>query len=432
MKPNILLSTGLILLVYLVCTVCLMIPATSAGATHSALPCDVDGDNKLTEDEVFNAICEYMLDQSSYTLRDVRDASHILTFWEGKPKTFFDYDGREVTLYRPVNRIITTNPDNSRMVIALGDIDKLISTDEATRGSCILPRDDSDEKVVKSAWEDLQIYGGGQLDELPETNTRREIDYETMAMLQPDLVLDATWYDRADVIEERLGCPAAVAGAGFMFEENIEHIRMLGEILDRQDRGEELIEFIRSRIEMVESVSSQIDESKKQVVYFAPRGAQQGFYDAVEGRDFTRTEAFYEPLKIAGGTNVARDVRGDNINVPPEQIIAWNPEVIFVAWSFSHEPGEPTGVDFVMGTPELSDITAVKDNQVYSCVFPYCRGRPMDRNLLNMVYMAKRLHPEEFSHIDMEAHVNEVYEEILGIEGMYTELAELWPFLNEV
>ncbi len=425
MKSEFIFFTGIMLLI------CLFVPGTAVSAAHSALPCDVNGDNMLTEEEVFSAICDYMLEDSPYTFRDVRDASYILTFWEGKPKTVTDYTGREVTFHRPVNRVVTTNPDNSRVVIALGDIEKLVSTDEATRGSCVLPRDDHDEKIVTSAWEDLQVFEGGQLDDLPETNTRREIDYETMAMLQPDLVLDATWYDRADLIEERVGCPAAVAGAGFMFEENIEHIQMLGEILDRQERAEELVDFIRSRIEMVQSVTSQIDESKKPTVYFAPRGAQQGFYDAVEGKDFTRTEEFYEPLKIAGGINVAKDVTGDNINVPPEQIIAWEPEVIFVAWSFTHEPGEPTGVDFVMETSELSGIPAVKNDQVYACVFPYCRGRPFDRNLLNMMYMAKMMHPEEFSELDLEAEGNRVYEEILGVDGVFTELAEHWYFLKE-
>ncbi len=421
-----------IILSVILSLICLLISVTAAEATHSALPCDVNGDDILTEAEVFDAICDYMLEDSPYTLRDVKDSSYIFSFWDGKPKKVNDYQGREVAFYRPVNRLITTNPDNSRIVIALGDIDKLVSTDEATRSSCILPRDDKGEKVVKYAWENLQIYGGGQLDDLPETNKRHEIDYETMAMLQPDLVLDATWYDRADLVEEKLGVPCVVAGAGFIFEESFDHIRMLGEILDRQERAEELVEFIRSKIEMVESVTSQIDESKKPTVYFAPRGAQQGFFDAVEGRDFTRTEAFYEPLYIAGGINVARDVTGDNINVPPEQIIAWMPDVIFVAWSFSAVPGEPTGVDFVMETSELSRITAVQNNQVFACVYPFCRGRSIERSLLNMIYMAKRLHPEEFHDLDMEAEGNEVYKQFFGFDGVFTEITEIWPFMKEV
>jgi hypothetical protein len=46
--------------------------------------------------------------------------------------------------------------------------------------------------------------------------------------------------------------------------------------------------------------------------------------------------------------------------------------------------------------------------------------------------MAKRLHPEKFSHIDMENEGNEIYEQLLGIDGIFTEFAEYQPFLKEV
>jgi ABC-type Fe3+-hydroxamate transport system substrate-binding protein len=405
-----------------------VIPVASAA---SALPCD-DGDNLLTEKEISDAVCDYMLEEGTHTLDDVGDASYILTFWDGKPKTVTDTHGREVIFHRPVERIITTNPDNSRIVIALGELDKMVATDECTRSGCVLPRNTQEEKVATDAWESLQIYGGGQLDDFPETNTRREIDYETMALLQPDVVFDAPWYNRGDTIEEKIGSPCVDAGAGFTFEESYDHIQLLGEVLDKQERADELEYFVRSKVNMIASVTSEMDENEKPTVYFAPRGAKKGFYDSVEGRDFTRTEAVYEPLTIAGGINVAKDCTGDKINVPPEQIIAWEPDVIFVAWSSTSSLGEPSGVDFVMETSELAQVPAVDNEQVHACVYPYCRGRPLDRSLLNMMYMAKRLHPEKFSDIDMEAEGNEVYKQLLGVEGLFTEFADYQPFLKEV
>ncbi|WP_321429073.1 iron ABC transporter substrate-binding protein [uncultured Methanolobus sp.] len=415
----------LIGMVVLACSFASMINAT---ALYSTLPCD-DGDGSLTESEVSDAVCDYMLEDSSYTLDDVGDASYILTFWDGKPKTVTDYNDREVTFYRPIERIVTTNPDNSRIVIALGDLDKMVSSDECTRGQCVLPRDSNDEKIATDAWEALQIYGGGQLDDLPETNTRHEIDYETMALLQPDIVFDTTSANRGELVEEKVGCPCVEAGSGFTFAQNYDHIELLGTVLDREERADELAEFIRSKVEMIESVTSQMDESEKPTVYFAPRGATKGFYDSVEGRDFTRTEAVYEPLTIAGGRNLAKDCTGTNVNVAPEQIVVWAPEVIFVAigtWD-----GE-SGVGFVTETPELSEIPAVRNDQVYDCFYPYCRGRPIDKTLFNLLYMAKRLHPDEFSDIDLEAEGNEIYKQFLGVDGMFSELVEYQTFPKEV
>ena len=425
MRPKFTFITAILLIAGL------LVSVMTASAVPSTIPCDND-DGILTEKEVSDAVCKYMLEDSQYSLDDVGDASYIFKFWDGKPKTVTDTHDREVTFYRPVERIITTNPDNSRMVIALGDLDKIIATDECTRLGCILPRDNNDEKIAPEAWKALQIHGGGQLDDIPETNTRKEIDYERMAILKPDVVFDATWYNRGDLIKEKVGCPCVDAGAGFTFAESYAHIRLMGNALDQQEKADELELFVRSKVDMIESVTSQIDDSEKPTVYFAPRGAKKGFYDSVEGRDFTRTESVYEPLNIAGGINVAKECVGDEINVLSEQIVAWEPDYIFVAWSSSSSFGEPNGVDFVMETPELSDIPAVRNDNVYSCLYPYCRGRPIDRSLLNMIYMAKLLHPEQFSDLDIEAEGNEVYKQILGIDGVYTELAEYQPFLKEV
>ncbi|MFP4655732.1 MAG: ABC transporter substrate-binding protein [Methanohalobium sp.] len=254
-----------------------------------------------------------MLGDSSHTLDDVGDASYILTYWDGKPKTVTDTHNREVTFYRPVERIVTTNPENSRIVIALSELDKIVATDECTRDGCVLPRDANNEKIAANAWNNLQIHGGGQLDDLPETNTRREIDYESMALLQPDVVFDATWYNRGDTIEDKVGCPCVDAGAGFTFKGSYEHIQLIGEVLDEEKRVDELEGFVRSKVNMVKSVTSNLNESEKPTVYFAPRGAKDGFYEAAEGRDFTRTESVYEPLTIAGGDNVAKYCTGGEL-----------------------------------------------------------------------------------------------------------------------
>jgi ABC-type Fe3+-hydroxamate transport system substrate-binding protein len=259
------MSKSRFFLIGMIVLACSFISMMNAAAIGSSLPCD-DGDGVLTESEVSDAICDYMLEEGDYTLDDVGDAAYILTFWDGTSKTITDGNDREVTFYRPVERIITTNPDNSRIVISLGDIDKIVATDECTRGGCVLPRDSNDEKLVVDAWEALQTYDDGQLDDLPETNTRKEIDYETMAILQPDVVLDTLWYNRGDLIEEKVGCPCVDIGSGFTFEENYNQIELLGDVLDEEERASELVSFIESKVKMIESVTSQIDESEKPTV----------------------------------------------------------------------------------------------------------------------------------------------------------------------
>ncbi len=82
---------------------------TSAAAYEKKIPCDADGNNELTKEELVNVILPYMLGEGSYTLDDVGDAAWVYAYWDGKPKAIVDSAGRTVTLYRPLERIAVLN-----------------------------------------------------------------------------------------------------------------------------------------------------------------------------------------------------------------------------------------------------------------------------------------------------------------------------------
>ena len=63
----------------------ILLVAPVAAVYHNVLPCDSDGDNELTENEISSAICSYMLERGNNTLDDVGDAAYIYEFWNGKP-----------------------------------------------------------------------------------------------------------------------------------------------------------------------------------------------------------------------------------------------------------------------------------------------------------------------------------------------------------
>ena len=73
-------------------------------------------------------------------------------------------------------------------------------------------------------------------------------------------------------------------------------------------------------------------------------------------------------------------------------------------------------------------IQAVEDGNVYNVFYPHCRGRPVDINLINMIYIAKVLYPEKFAHIDMEAEGNEIEKAFLDVDGVYSEISEYLVF----
>jgi iron complex transport system substrate-binding protein len=131
-------------------------------------------------------------------------------------------------------------------------------------------------------------------------------------------------------------------------------------------------------------------------------------------------------LDIAGGINVAKDEPGATINVGIEQIIAWSPEYIFITCS---SPDDVDDIDTIRKAEFLQSIPAIQNDTVYNCFYPHCRGQPPDRNLFNMIYMAKVLHPDEFKDLDLEKEGNEIFKAFLGVDGVFTEYADylIWP-----
>ncbi|MCX6677374.1 MAG: ABC transporter substrate-binding protein [Methanothrix sp.] len=341
------------------------------------------------------------------------------------PKTFTDTQGREITLDKAVERIITRSPDEARIVVALGYGDKLIAGEQATK-SCLCPT--TFENFTEGCLDCYHTIIDGRMPDLPEISTRYDIYYEKIAALKPDIIFCSSLKD-AEAFEDKIGCPVVVLGGqGWNLGDDgyFKSIRVAGEALDVEDKSDELVSFIKGKVDMIKSVTDKIKDEDKPKVYFASRGATKGFYDPVEGRDFTRSEPKYDPLTIAGGVNVASEVNGSSVNIALEQIIAWDPEYILIT---NGDAGNNTGLDFIKNSPELASINAVENGKVYNCFSPHCRGTPPDRNLLNMIYMAKLFYPEEFKDLDIEKEGNEIFKAFLGVDNVFTEYADylVWP-----
>jgi len=410
----------------LLLAISISLAAMPAVALSVMVPGDLDDDSIVSDEELEEAHSSF--DDGKLTSEELETIEQIN---ENYPRTIIDTEGREVTFYKPIERIITREPDTCRIVIALGEGDKVVASEQAVK-SCLCPTNFGvfDEGC-------LECYSsiiGGRMPDLPETSTRYDINYELMASFNPDVVITSSTTNVQD-FESKVGCPCIVAGGdGWIYDYDdglYGQIEVIGDVLDREDEADGLIGFIESEIDMIRSVTDGMDEDEKPKVYFAPRGATLGFYDPKEGRDFTRTFSDYDPLEIAGGINVAEGCEGYEVNVAVEQIIAWNPDYIFIACS---SPDNKDAVDFVLTSPDLQSIAAVQNGNVYNCFYPHCRGRPPDRSLLNMIYMAKVLHPDEFEDLDLENEGNEIFEAFLGVDGVFSEYADylVWPreYLN--
>ena len=342
-----------------------------------------------------------------------------------KKFTLIDHADRVVTVPRPIERIVPIYPDINRMIIALGEGDKVVGITKP--GSTCLCYNSPEVAPICAA-----EVCGGKLFELPVVGLGGGSGIDNIELtfsLKPDVIFahgaSSANLDTVNTLDEQTGIPVVcVKSGGHNVEEIYEAAELMGTILQKEDEAQEISSFVKEKIDKVRDVTSEIPDDEKPTVYFMPRG----------GERVTRTINIYEPLNIAGGINIAEDCRAasyGSVDVSKEQIIAWNPDIIIVAHSFGKSLDEHNDVEMILSDPDLQTLDAVKNYRVYFSMYPYCNGRPQDRNLANMMYLAKLFHPEEFENLDVEEEGNDIYEKFLRVDGLFSEYADATIWLRE-
>jgi len=265
---------------------------------------------------------------------------------------------------------------------------------------------------------------------------------EQAISLKPDVILmdigAQTAAREGGYIEslEKAGIPLVYVDFREKAMENTEpSLRIMGQLMGKQDVAEELIRF---RSEAIKLVTDRIEQANpERPVVFIERAA--GFSD-----DCCSTfgdENFGKMVEWAGGINMAKEfVSGTMGTVNPEQVIASDPAHVIITgstWTAFAPEGNWVGVgngadkkearrklEKLMQRPAFTDIRALKDKNVHAAwhqfyVNPY--------QFVAIQQMAKWFHPELFADLDPEATFAELYERFLPIDyksGYFVSLSD--------
>ena len=320
--------------------------------------------------------------------------------------TVIDAADRTVTINKPIERTLAAGDSfqDVRTICALGAADKIV-------GMC--------DYFYEIAYEDYftvlqEAYP--ELLELPSIGNAYFPSIETIASLEPDLVIAST-PDLADTIQETTGIPTIYADYTSALALEFEYFRFMGYVLGEQDRADELISYLNEKIDEVSEVTSDIPDYEKPKVYLA-------FWTFMG--TITYTPRAYAPVEVAGGINVAEDVLPGPDGplmwqVSKEQIIAWNPDIILL-----HCAGGPLmlTIEAVLSDPDLKSVSAVQSEAVYSTQ-GFSWGWDPATGVTECFYMGKLFHPGEFADVDVEEVGNEIFEEVYGVDGIWTAMTEL-------
>jgi iron complex transport system substrate-binding protein len=162
--------------------------------------------------------------------------------------------------------------------------------------------------------------------------------------------------------------------------------------------------YFDTKMKMVTDITAQIPENERPTVYFAIRS----LFDTAG-----RQSLIPELVQKAGGNLVTRGLDigyGKTINV--EQLLAWNPQFIF----FDHIGGRAQGsmppremMAQIAHDDIVQQLIAAKNNNIFFApigAFFWDTGLQIP---LELMWMAKILHPDKFVNLDLNKEIKEFY-----------------------
>jgi ABC-type Fe3+-hydroxamate transport system substrate-binding protein len=380
----------------------------AAAEIYYEIPGDISPhDDKLTKDELTGMILPYMLDEGTFALDDVGDAAYVYAYWDGDPRTVMEKDDREVTFYRPVERVVIIGTMTSVM---LGGCDRLVG-------------------VMASMFPEEEKACGGKLLNFPYTHYT---DPELTASLKPELVIGyyrgdpEIFQEKVNALAVRDGPTVSVPYGEYYSEQIYSSIAHIGTVTDMEEEAEELISFIKEKQGKVFDVVSEIPDSEK------PKACRV----IGKGKVSLARSSHCMAIDEAGGISIKKDLGVKEISV--EKLIEWNPDVIFVLRSGSYSlRGKPSSspvtltVEQVLADPQLQTVNAVKNGSVYYITGGCYITKRDHRIIVTTLHMAKIFYPDKFKDLDLEKEGNEIFERFYGADGLYTEMADNLGYLRE-
>lgn len=305
-----------------------------------------------------------------------------------EPIVVTDQRGVTHTFTEPIERIATTVIPAPSMITAIDQsYDRIVGVNEST-----IKRDTGSvfATMFPEALNNTVISGS---DFVPNVETIIELD--------PDVVIQ--WADQGDdsvFIDpiESAGYP--VIGLQYGTQEDLEiWIEMFATLLGEEARGAELLDRMHQTIADLEAFAKEQDESPSTLFL---RSAGDGGYNA----GMSSTEGYMNTwMTLSGGTNVGADVDYSTANATSvEQILEWNPEVIFTSSMTALTPAD------IYADPALAELDAVQNQRVYAVPSGgFWWDPPSAESHLMMLWVAQVLYPET-ADFDLRAEMKDHYE----------------------
>ena len=317
----------------------------------------------------------------------------LFLFANVNAKTVTDLTGKKVTIKDNPSRIaIVPIPWASLAYLVDGDSSKIIGMNPSSKEAydiSILKDLAPNMKKVNTAFVDSDF----------------NINYEELALLKPDIVV--VWDFQNDAIEKlaKLKIPAVAIKYGTL--ENVqEGIKLLGDILNKQEKAQKLINYHKDTNKYFASKTKKLANTKRTKILYL----KDSQLTVASGKSVNNIM-----IDMAGGENVAKDITtgGSWSKVTMEQIIKWNPDIIILS-NFDKILPEDIYNNKFEGQ-DWSKISAVKNKKVFKAPIGIYRwDAPSAETPLMIKWIAKVAAPEIFNDYDIRKDIKDFYLEFFN------------------
>ncbi len=239
---------------------------------------------------------------------------------------------------------------------------------------------------------EARLFLPAQYGELPEigrlTGRGNTVNLENVVPLMPDLVLDvgdtsATYVSLADRVQEQTHVPAVLIGG--RLAETPATLRTVGAVLGVPERAETLAHYAEAVLDEVQEKTAKIALAERPSIYVArgPKGLETAVAGSIGG----------EVVDLVGARNVVgKDTAPRTIvDVSPEQILAWQPDVILTIDRRFHAA--------IRTDPVWREVKAVQAGHIHfvpDLPFSWLDDPPAPNRLIGLLWLGKLLYPASF------------------------------------
>jgi iron complex transport system substrate-binding protein len=295
--------------------------------------------------------------------------------------TYSDKTGRVVNIPVPVKRVVDFQ--TIEMIPALGIWDKIVGIGRWAYDNDLIRATKPDiEKTIPSA-----AASGG------------DVNIEVLLKLKPDLVIIASNKPESIRFMEEKGIRVLA-----VFPENLEElydlIRLHGRLFGKGKKAEHSIEAMERIFNLINDRVSKVPGHRKMKVLWL--GGKPT--SVASGIGITN-----DVINIVGGINPASAItQGYGFaDVSLEQIVVWNPDVIFISGYPSY-----TAED-ILTNPQWRYIKAVRDGKVYKGPPRWSTWSP--RLAPVALWAAMKTYPDYFKDVNFERVADDFFRKTYGI-----------------